>query len=395
MTHWSDDLLNSKGFCTRPFFHAYIAQNGHTNVCCLNTEYSYGNINKSSFDDVFSENNSRLTNFRRQFINSNRLPDSCRSCRDSVQAFYSRDHIRDTGKFLRNFDSPEDLINNRSIYTYDIRFTNLCNIKCHYCHPDASSRFSARLYREGKVDRILQALPEENVSEILRRFEENIHEVVEFYFAGGEPLIMKEHYEILDICLKHNRTDIGLSYNSNMTRLGIKNYNLFDYWKQFKDIRLNASIDAGWQQFEFIRDGAVWDEVVENLRIVKSLPNVHMTITPTVSFWNMEGIAKVYRYLVENNLLERQNTPFGGEIQDFEMLRPAVLPKFLKDYIVDLYNTEYKDYPELLVLLRHLNEDLTKLLPETKKFVNTLEQQKNCDFFSIFPELKGIFDGVS
>lgn len=393
MAHWSDDLVNSPGFCTRPFFHAYIAQNGNARVCCLN-DHSYGNVNDPSFDEVMSKNNPKLVEFRKQFINSKELPDSCGECKKPVQNVYSSKHIKQTRKFLWQFDSAEDLINNEKIYTYDIRFNNLCNIKCHYCNFNASSRFASKLYKEGRVDRVFQEITSDNVAQILKRFEENIDHIFEFYFAGGEPLIMKEHYQILDLCLKYKRTDILLSYNSNMTKLGIKNYNLFDYWKHFDNIQLNASIDAGWEQFNFIRDGANWDEVVENLKVIRQLPNVGMTITPTIAFWNMEGIPKVYRYLVENNLLTRQDTPFGGEILDFEMLRPAVLPKYYKDYLVDLYNTEYKDYPELQVLLPHLNEDLTRLLPKTKQFVEKIAAEKNCNFFDIFPELKGIFDGI-
>lgn len=357
-------------------------------------EYVYGNINESSFDDVMGKNNPKLIEFRRQFINTKELPDSCKECKDPHRVFYKNSHIERTKHILNKFDSVEDLINNEKIYTYDVRFNNLCNLKCQYCNPQSSSRIAAEYYKRGQVKKVYLNIPDSNVQQILQRFEDSIDSVAEFYFAGGEPLIMKEHYDILDICLKHNQTDLLLNYNSNMTKLGFKNYSAVDYWKNFKNVVVHASIDAGWEQFEFIRDGGLWKNVEENLKALKSLPNLRLTTVPTVAFWNMISFPKVYRYLIENNLLTRQSNDFGGEIMMFEMLRPGVLPQHYKDYIRDLYNTEYRDYPELKVILRHLDHDLSHLLPQTKRHVEMMAKKKGCDFYNIFPEFKGIFDNV-
>jgi sulfatase maturation enzyme AslB (radical SAM superfamily) len=205
---------------------------------------------------------------------------------------------------------------------------------------------------------------------------------------------MKEHYDILDICIKHRKFDIRLAYNSNLTILETKKYNIFDYWKNFKKVGLNASIDAGWEQFEFIRSGGDWAKVVENLKQIKQLPNVHVTITPTVAFWNMIHIPKVYKYLRENNLLGRQTHNFGGEILRHDLLKPSVLPLAYKNYIRELYETEYKEYPEVKVLLKYLDDDDSHLLPETKKYVEELGKKQNCDIYSVFPEFKDIFNGL-
>jgi len=394
MAHWTDKLLESPGFCTRPFFHLYLNPLGGTNVCCNNIEYSYGNINDSSFEHVFSKDNPKLVDFRREFIESNQLPESCRLCRDNQRVKYKNDHIKQTKKFLRQFDTVDDLINNEKIYTYDVRFNNLCNLKCHYCTPQGSSRIAFQHYKQGRPVQVFETLPNENIQQILQRFEDSIENVTEFYFAGGEPLIMKEHYQILDICVKHKRYDIILSYNSNLTKLGTKKYNAIDYWQHFNHIGLSASIDAGWQQFEFIRSGAVWDEVVENFKILRTMPNIGLTIAPTIAFWNMLGLPKVYKYLVENNLLDRQTHGFGGEILRHEYLRPAVLPKEYKEHIMNVYATEYRDYPEISSLAKYFEEDLSHLLPQTKRHIQMLSQRSNCDFNLIFPEFKDLFTNV-
>lgn len=395
MTHWSDDLLKTKGFCTRPFFHTYISQNGKALVCCNNLEHVYGNVNELSFDEVMSKNNSRVTEFRRQFINADELPDSCRLCKDDHGAIYKQQHIDRTKKLLKKFDTVEDLINNEKIYTYDVRFSNICNLQCHYCGPASSSRIAARYYNQGQHDRVLESISLNNSQQILDRFKSNINDVIEFYFAGGEPTVMKEHYDILDLCLESNRQDIVLSYNSNFTLLQNNKYNALDYWKKFRQVYINASIDAGWQQFEFIRDGGLWADVVENFKLIRQHRHIRVSVTPVIAFWNIISFPRAYIYLVENNLMNRMHrSTFGAEILDHDFLKPAVLPRKIKDRVIEIYNTEYKKYPELRPLLRYLDEDLTNLLPKTKQYVDEICQRKRCNFVDLFPELKDVFDGV-
>jgi MoaA/NifB/PqqE/SkfB family radical SAM enzyme len=393
MTHWTDELVKSPGFCTFPFFHTYISQNGKANVCCNNLEYVYGNINEPSYQEVMSKNNPKLTDFRRQFINSKELPDSCQACKTPAGDNYRRDHINKTKHILKKFNSAEELINNEQIYTYDVRFNNLCNLECLYCNPHASTRFSAKLRRWGKDVEIFQSISASNISQVLTKFENSIEDAVEFYFAGGEPLIMKEHYDILDICLKHGRTDIHLAYSTNLTVLETKKYNALDYLKQFNHVGLNASIDAGWEQFEFIRHGGKWDDILENIKKVRPYKgNIAFTIAPVIAFWNIISFPKVYIYLVENNLLNRMKDFYGGEVLGKPYLRPGVLPEKFKDRVREIYATEYKNYPEIHYPLKYLDEDLTHLLPETKKEVLYLCRMQNVNFNSVFPELKGLFD---
>jgi hypothetical protein len=207
---------------------------------------------------------------------------------------------------------------------------------------------------------------------------------------------MKEHYDILDICLKHKRYDIILSYSTNLTNIGSAKYNLIEYWQQFKDVRAAASIDAGWEQIEFIREGTNWNQLVDNFRKIRHLPGVTVTVAPVMAMWNMLAFPKAYRYLVDNNLIKFQpaGSDMGGEILDHEYLKPGVLPQHIKDHIKNTYYTEYRDYPELQILLRYLDQDLTHLLPKTKRYIDRLCKQTNSNFELLFPELKGIFDNV-
>ena len=44
--------------------------------------------------------------------------------------------------------------------------------------------------------------------------DQHIMDVEEIYFAGGEPLVMQEHYTILEKLIEAGRTDVRLRYNT-------------------------------------------------------------------------------------------------------------------------------------------------------------------------------------
>ena len=56
---------------------------------------------------------------------------------------------------------------------------------------------------------------------------EHIDHVEQIYFAGGEPLMMEEHYNILDELERRGRFDVRLIYNTNFTHTKLKDRTVF------------------------------------------------------------------------------------------------------------------------------------------------------------------------
>ena len=78
----------------------------------------------------------------------------------------------------------------------DIRFSNLCNFKCRMCNHDFSSNWYEDMkkirpqnVRETKVLKATDTIVEDLIP--------HLSKIRSFYFAGGEPLIMPEHYKVL------------------------------------------------------------------------------------------------------------------------------------------------------------------------------------------------------
>jgi sulfatase maturation enzyme AslB (radical SAM superfamily) len=404
MTKLSDKLLSSPGFCSLPFLHACVFPDGRARPCCINHGYEYGNTNKDLYSDIFSNKNDKLIKFRQQFLNSDTLPDSCSVCESD--SFGNAESYR-TGmnKFfkseLEKFTTEEELLNNEDYYSYDIRFSNLCNLRCHYCGPEESSRVAEewtnlRNWPKNKV--LIKNINDDNVDDFFKFFESNIQHIRHVYSCGGEPILLKEHYDILDLLLKHGvENQVQLLYNSNLTHLSLGNKNILDYWKKFPNIRINVSVDAGWEQFEYIRDGGKWIDIYNNLKkIVELAPHVKLQLSPVITFWNMLHFPKLYKFLIEENLIKRNHIllqPLAGV--DHQCIHPSILPADIKQKIINHYSEYYSEYKELDYLLNTMTvRDSSHLLPETQNRIVYIDKNRNKDFYKTFPEFKDLFKGI-
>jgi hypothetical protein len=137
---------------------------------------------------------------------------------------------------------------------------------------------------------------------------EHIDYVEQIYFAGGEPLMMEEHYNILEELERRGRFDVRLIYNTNFTHVKLKDRYVFDYWKKFKSVAVGASLDAMGSRAEYIRKGTQWDTVERNRqRMLETCPDVDFYISPTLSIMNALHITDFHRNWVDRGLLRAQD----------------------------------------------------------------------------------------
>ena len=137
-------------------------------------------------------------------------------------------------------------------------------------------------------------------------FLEKYVDVVEkVYFAGGEPLLMDEHWQILDMLDRNKRYSVVLTYNTNLSKLTYKNKNVIDYWEKWgHNIWLWPSIDEIDDRSELIRSGTDWKNVEDNLREVSKI-NIHIRPSITVSCMNVHRIPEIITRLVEMGVVKK------------------------------------------------------------------------------------------
>jgi hypothetical protein len=162
------------------------------------------------------------------------------------------------------------------------------------------------------------------------QLEPHLDYVEQIYFAGGEPLLMEEHYRILDELERRGRFDVRLIYNTNFTHTDLKGRSVFDYWKKFQSVAVGASLDAMGPRAELIRKGTDWAQVEQNRRdMLKICPEVDFYISPTLSIMNALHLPEFHRAWVEQGLIQPQDLNVNI-LQD-----PA-------HYRIDIASSDYK-----------------------------------------------------
>jgi sulfatase maturation enzyme AslB (radical SAM superfamily) len=203
----------------------------------------------------------------------------------------------------------------------DIRHTNHCNLKCRYYGPHFSSQWAKELNHTVEIK--TQNLTD--YKDII------INDAVQWiYFTGGEPLILSDHWEILNELIQKNLAkNIKLVYNTNLTTLKYKDTDIIDIWKKFSSVEVRCSIDAIGEPLEYIRSGSNWTKIKNNIHNLLSVienTNIELRMTPVLSILNVWFIDKLFELTNDHNITTRLTILYGPDY-----LGLNVIPDQLKD----------------------------------------------------------------
>jgi hypothetical protein len=251
----------------------------------------------------------------------------------------------------------------------------------------------------------------------------------QIYFAGGESLIIEEHYEILEHAIKMGYAkDLELRYNSN----GVEwREDLFDLWKEFKLVRFHYSIDSIKEMNDYIRYPSTWSrqEEVFHLLDTQTSDNVEVTIACAVQALNVYYLPDFIQWKLEQKFKKVNMWPFGaGGISQHFVYWPAhlnvkSLPADFKAKCRAKYEAwypwweanwelgipewhkgkvEYEQWRSAEYGIKRLNgilsfmesEDWSQRLPEMKEFLGLCDKQRGNTFEETFPEMIEIFKDI-
>ena len=382
--------------------------NGNTFPCCLATnDYTLGNTNNNSFIELW--NSERMRDLRKNIVDG-KPTSGCVRCYEheengaqSMRINMNRDLRHHWGRTkLTHEDGSLDEIH---MAYMDIRFSNICNFKCRSCGPELSSFWvddAVKLNRYSKTQPKIIKI-KNTLDELWEDMEQWIDTVENIYFAGGEPLIMDEHYKILEHLIAIGKTDIFISYNTNFSKLKYKNKDVVELWKHFKYVKVGASLDAMDERAEYMRSGTNWEDIEKNIaRIKEEVPHVSFQISSTISIYNAEHCLDFFDKWIYNEWVDPMNISINLLLFP-EYLRAHVLPEHkrklikakIKDYISkhDLENIDSlnRSTSGLKAFSSFLDEDKSDLIPKFIEYNNSLDEIRNEKLIDVFPELKELY----
>lgn len=280
---------------------------GHVRTCCIarervtDTEGKEFTLGETSVRDIF---HSEYYKNIRQEIRDGKMPDNCDPCwRDESNGVKSKREIYneyaeyryDPIDYSAEPDMPEDL---------QIILSTTCNLKCRTCNPNYSSKW----VKEAE-ERNLPYIKEEvkvhmsdvNKSEFWTGIDDWLPHAKYLEIMGGEPFYMKEFKvfatKLIDDGIAKN-VHVNLSTNGTV----VDKEFLQKMIDNFASVGFNVSIDGINDRFEYLRHGAKWDEVKENLDYFHDLIINHglsIGVTHTVSSLNVMYLGEFHQYFTK------------------------------------------------------------------------------------------------
>jgi MoaA/NifB/PqqE/SkfB family radical SAM enzyme len=315
-------------------------------------------------------------------------------------------------KSKREISNKQWQLNDKQTPQYiDLKWGNVCNLKCRHCNPWTSSKWLKEWYaveRDGVQE----------YSDYLAEFKstqksyhpdnkENFHDTFNQWFAdstnimlyGGEGMYVKDVQRMFSHAVETgNSKNIDVYINTNGT---IYSEEWIELLSNFRSVRMAFSIDGVKNSFDYIRTGADWNTVVENFNRYKQLKNMQVDIVTTIFTLNVYDCVDILYSINEDMKMPAVNFVYGPEWWDIRILPPKVKQEIYKE-------NEHK----LMIKKSHMSTTSFEMLKEqvdqvqrflldsvensTTKYeammnwIRSIDQSRSENFKDVFPEYNNL-----
>ncbi len=291
----------------------------------------------------------------------------------------------------------------------ELKFSNLCNLKCVFCASVCSSLW------EHEIGLPQQYIDNQKVSaEYMRKslfkwLKENIRHVDSIMYLGGEPALQPEFYEIVDLLLNNTPEWVGqkeLTFSTNT-------YYPEAYREKF-ETAIQKVLDAGHTVFPRIsldgignkqsyqRTNLRWDHFEKNMLsflgkfntktngIKKIRANIALNILnlvycgEIVEYLDSVGFGDIephYNYIVRPEMFYMRH--WGSKLNDaIDIIQQQDFKKHsvYKEHIIKMASS----FTNLEPNIDHINE--------TKKWLDEYDSKQGYNFLEMFPENRYMFN---
>lgn len=374
------NILTNKSFCVLPWTGFELEPNGDVKNCIISTS-KLGNIKEKDIQSIL--NGEENLEIKKQMLLDSK-PKNCSGChlheqdRKNLSSISSRlYYTKELAPFVDK--NLYDQIENFSLHHVDIRWTNHCNQACVYCGPEYSSKWAQELGQ--KISS--QQSDRKKVKDFVF---DNILKLKNVYLAGGEPLLMNENREFLQLLLEKNpNVNIRINTNLSSTTTGV-----FDTLCKFKNVHWTVSVENINEEYEYVRYHGSWKTFLENLTHIRTL-NHKITFNMLYFMLNYKSIFSTVDFF--KNLGFHENSFVIGPLYTPEYFNILNLP----DNILEELKTKFSNnITESEYYLKNSYENILKYISNTswQKNLNTfkekiwaLDQRRGQSFEKTFPEL--------
>lgn len=432
----------SPSFCAAKWLQTTLyLQNGWNHSCHHPSPHKIP-IAEIEADPAALHNSSFKKNMRKKMLEGTR-PSECDYCwriEDLGDEYLSDRHYKTSDYWAWDkVDEIAQLPWDQNVYpTYlEVSFSNVCNFKCSYCSPDVSSKWVEELKQHGpyKLDGISHSLDwlkeqqrfpyrhnEYNpyIEAFWEWFPEAYKHLRVFRITGGEPLLSKDTWKVLDYIKNNPNKHIEIAINSNLCVEDKLIDKLIEYINQLKEyvgnVRLFTSLESVGAKAEYSRYGLDFGKWMLNMDKILSKTDVRITIMTTINVLSLTSTIDFIKLIMDYREKYNKNDISNRIPISFNFLRwPTyldirILPyehrKHLYDQITS-FSDEYLNKPEQKIRLYVEEHNQLKRLCDYMisntdnmdmqksdfiKFIKQYDQRRFLKFNDVFPEYKYLMD---
>jgi organic radical activating enzyme len=447
-----EELTGSPSFCVLPWIHLATRPNGDMRICCVANasgadtgDYSVGLVKKENGTPAnfgldlptSAFNNDYMKSVRKTML-AGEVPASCTKCFKEEQEGIASKRIWETGTWhLQEQIDIQELIRETTVdgevpyklQYLDLRLGHTCNLKCIMCSPHDSSMWvpeHKKVFPIFKSELIKKQMDWDS-NEFNNKWHENpkfweqifdqIPNIKQLYFAGGEPLLIREHKMFLQEIIKRGYADkISLRYNTNGILVTDE---IIAIWECFRKVKVGISLDGLGERVHYIRYPTNFADVEKNLwKLENTVDSIQANIALAVQILNIKHIPEFIKWKVRSGFkklnfdVNAVGQVTGGGLVGVHLLwiptwlSLRVLPKEdklevrelfaeLQDWLWNNYTQDaefweknpygWKRWEGILDWMDA--EDHTNLLPDFQDYILTMDAQRGTNFKLTFPEL--------
>ncbi len=350
-----------RGFCLAKWLQVTIhLQTGHTHSCHHPATHKVPLAELK--DNPSALHNTEFKKQQRKEMLEGGRPKECSYCwniEDLPGSQFSDRHFKSNDEWAAPFF--DDVIKagatgNINPKYLEVSFSSTCNFKCAYCHPSVSSKWQNEIKEKGpypthslynstyyleKEDKM--PIQDEDLNPYVKSFWEwwpSLYpDLKVFRVTGGEPLLAKSTFKMLDYVKQNPKPDLSLGINTN---LGVPFEVMERFVSNLKEIQKNnsvkkvyvyTSLDTWGKQAEAIRDGLDIELFQKNLDyLMENVHDINLTFMCTFNLFSVPRFHELVAYI--NKLKERESNR-GAENFIFLDISYLRHPQFLSVKVLD------------------------------------------------------------
>jgi MoaA/NifB/PqqE/SkfB family radical SAM enzyme len=382
----SKEYLTNENFCPVPWTGFMYNFDGTVKNCIRNPQ-PIGNLKDNSIVEILQGEINLTTKHNMTY---NKPGPNCNVCYDLERDTNSFDVISDRIFYLKELKDVNlntyKSIDAFNLSTIDIRWNNTCNFACVYCGSNFSSKWATEL--NVSYDEV----PQHRFQQMKQYIFERANQLKHVYMAGGEPLLMKENLELLNL-LKTQNPNVNLRINTNLSKVDTR---IFDLICEFPNVHWIVSVESMAEEYEYIRYGGSWQNFLDNLNTIKKLDH-KISFNMLHFLLNYRSIFDCITYL--KSLGFHNNSFIVGALLTPDHLNIRHLPTDMLQSVESKLEDWINQKPGFLLenglrnVLEYIRTPIEKNIEYCLDKIAVMDQRRNINSRAIFTEFYNLIEG--